>query len=52
MAHKCVSLVVKKIKPVDIKTAPYPGFATDFQAQFTALMTIADGTATITENIF
>jgi len=42
----------KIVKPVDIKTAPFPGFATDFQAQFTALMTIADGTSTITENIF
>lgn len=42
----------KSIKPVDIKTAPYPGFATDFQAQFTAMMTIANGTSTITETIF
>jgi len=42
----------KKINPVDIKTSPYPGFATDFQAQFMALMTIADGTSAITETIF
>lgn len=42
----------KSIKSIDIKTAPYPGFATDFQAQFTAMMTIADGTSTITETIF
>ena len=33
-------------------TAPYPGFATDMQAQFMALATIADGTAQITETIF
>ena len=33
-------------------TAPYPGFATDMQAQFMALATIADGTARITETIF
>jgi UDP-N-acetylglucosamine 1-carboxyvinyltransferase len=36
----------------DIKTMPYPGFPTDMQAQFMALMTIADGTSIITENIF
>lgn len=35
-----------------ISTAPYPGFPTDLQAQFTALLTIADGTSTVTENIF
>src|SRR3954469_7793659 len=37
---------------VSIRTAPYPGFATDMQAQFMALATIADGTATVTETIF
>lgn len=42
----------KKIKSVDVVTAPYPGFATDFQAQFMALMTKADGVSTITETIF
>ncbi|MDO8462571.1 MAG: UDP-N-acetylglucosamine 1-carboxyvinyltransferase, partial [Deltaproteobacteria bacterium] len=36
----------------DVITAPYPGFATDFQAQFMALMTTATGTSVITENIF
>jgi UDP-N-acetylglucosamine 1-carboxyvinyltransferase len=40
------------IKSIDISTQPYPGFATDLQAQFMALMTIADGTSIITENIF
>ncbi len=39
-------------RPVNIATAPYPGFPTDLQAQFTALATIARGTSTITENIF
>lgn len=43
---------LKTIKAVDILTAPYPGFPTDLQAQWMALMTIADGTATIVENIF
>lgn len=42
----------KKIKPVDITTQPYPGFATDFQAQWMALMTKANGASTIRENIF
>jgi UDP-N-acetylglucosamine 1-carboxyvinyltransferase len=37
---------------VDVKTAPYPAFPTDMQAQFCALNSIADGTATITETIF
>jgi UDP-N-acetylglucosamine 1-carboxyvinyltransferase len=39
-------------KGVDIQTAPYPGFATDLQAQFMALMTQSEGTSIITENIF
>lgn len=37
---------------VDIATAPYPGFPTDLQAQFMALMTLARGTSVITERIF
>ena len=37
---------------VDIKTAPYPGFPTDMQAQFCALNAVADGAATITETVF
>ncbi|MCP3673555.1 MAG: UDP-N-acetylglucosamine 1-carboxyvinyltransferase [Gammaproteobacteria bacterium] len=42
----------KRPKAVSIKTAPYPGFPTDMQAQFTALNTIAEGTGIIIENIF
>jgi len=37
---------------VGVRTAPYPGFATDMQAQFMALATVASGTALITETIF
>ena len=37
---------------VSVRTAPYPGFATDMQAQFMALATVAQGTAVITETIF
>ena len=40
------------IQPVDISTAPFPGFPTDLQAQFMALMTRASGSARITETIF
>jgi UDP-N-acetylglucosamine 1-carboxyvinyltransferase len=39
-------------KSVDIRTAPFPGFPTDMQAQFAALNTVADGVGTITETIF
>jgi len=37
---------------VSVRTAPYPGFATDMQAQFMALAAVAHGTAVITETIF
>ncbi len=39
-------------KSVDITTLPYPGFATDLQAQMMVLMAVADGVSVITENIF
>lgn len=42
----------RRLRAVDISTAEYPGFATDLQAQFMALMTQAEGTAVITETIF
>ena len=42
----------KKLKAVDIKTMPYPGFPTDMQSVFGACMTVAKGTAVIVENIF
>ena len=42
----------KSIRAVNIKTRPYPGFPTDMQAQFMALMCIADGASVISENIF
>jgi len=42
----------RRPRSVDITTAPYPGFPTDMQAQFTALNTIAEGTGVITETIF
>ena len=42
----------KRPNAVNIKTAPYPGFPTDMQAQFSILNAVADGTASITETIF
>ena len=47
-----ISIKSKEIKGVDIETAPFPGFPTDLQAPFTALMTIANGESKITETIF
>ena len=41
-----------RLKAVDIETAPYPGFATDLQAQFMALMTVAEGESVFRETIF
>jgi len=40
------------IKPIKILTAPYPGFPTDMQAQFMAMLSVADGTSSITEGIY
>ena len=40
------------LRPVDIKTMPYPGFPTDMQAQIMALMTLARGTSIFTETVF
>ncbi|MFZ5633382.1 MAG: UDP-N-acetylglucosamine 1-carboxyvinyltransferase [Bacillota bacterium] len=40
------------IRPADIKTMPYPGFPTDMQPQFMAMMTLAGGTSIITETVF
>lgn len=42
----------RRPRAVSVKTAPYPGFPTDMQAQFTAMNAIADGTATVTETVF
>lgn len=50
---KCILVEMKtRPKPTKICTSPYPGFPTDLQAQFTALLSIANGISTVTENIF
>jgi UDP-N-acetylglucosamine 1-carboxyvinyltransferase len=40
------------LRPVDISTLPHPGFATDLQAQVMVLLSLADGTSIVTENVF
>jgi UDP-N-acetylglucosamine 1-carboxyvinyltransferase len=42
----------KRPRSVDVRTAPYPAFPTDMQAQFAALNTVADGVGTVIETIF
>lgn len=42
----------RRPRAVDVRTAPYPAFPTDMQAQFAALNTVADGVSAITETIF
>ncbi len=42
----------RKILPVDVLTLPYPGFPTDLQAQFTVLMSLAEGVSFVEDTIF
>ena len=42
----------RRPRAVDVRTAPYPAFPTDMQAQFAALNTVAEGVGTVTETIF
>jgi UDP-N-acetylglucosamine 1-carboxyvinyltransferase len=41
-----------KLKPLAVSTAPYPGFPTDMQAQFMAMLTVAEGRSFLEETIF
>lgn len=43
---------IKKLKPTDVTTLPFPGFPTDMQAQFMSLMTVTNGISVITEKIY
>lgn len=40
------------MRAIDLKTMPYPGFPTDMQAQFMAMLAVAEGTSTVTETVF
>lgn len=48
----CLDRQNRELKAVNIRTAPYPAFPTDMQAQFVALNCVAQGTATVTESVF
>ncbi len=52
LGNQNIKISPKSIKAVDITTMPFPGFPTDLQAPFMALMATATGTSTITETIF
>ncbi|MGO1468541.1 MAG: UDP-N-acetylglucosamine 1-carboxyvinyltransferase [Tissierella sp.] len=41
-----------ELKPIDVKTLPYPGFPTDMQSQFMAMLTLAKGTSLVVETVF
>lgn len=45
-------VATKKLKPIKVKTLPYPGFPTDMQAQFMALETIIEGKSEVIETVF
>lgn len=51
-SHSIQVTGTNKLKPQDITTSPYPGFPTDMQAQFSVLMTQAEGISIISETIF
>jgi UDP-N-acetylglucosamine 1-carboxyvinyltransferase len=48
----CLRVIPGELKATDITTLPYPGFPTDMQAQFMALLTLAEGSSIITETVF
>ncbi len=52
LSDETLKVSADRINPVMIKTAVYPGFPTDMQAQFMAVLTLAEGTSIIEETIF
>ncbi len=48
----CLRLVPGNLEAIDIETLPYPGFPTDMQAPFMALLTLSEGDSVITETVF
>lgn len=53
VAPGCLRIIPgDRLKPTDIETLPYPGFPTDMQAQFMALLTLSEGDSLITETVF
>lgn len=51
-ASSCRVIAPEEIRPADVTTLPYPGFPTDLQAQFIALLSMARGISLVTERIF
>lgn len=51
-AHEATASRKGSLRPVDIQTLPYPGFPTDVQAQAMCLLSVADGSCIVTENVF
>ena len=51
-SENCLKLIPGELKATDIETLPYPGFPTDMQAQFMALMSVSEGNSLITETVF
>lgn len=45
-------IIPKELRATDIETLPYPGFPTDMQAQFMALLTLSEGNSVVTETVF
>ena len=52
ISDSSLKIFPNKLKPLKIKTVPYPGFPTDMQAQWMVAMSIAKGACSITEKIF
>ncbi|ELR97099.1 UDP-N-acetylglucosamine 1-carboxyvinyltransferase [Gloeocapsa sp. PCC 73106] len=50
--HQSLSIIPGDLYPIDIETMPYPGFPTDMQAQFMALLSIVPGNSIISETVF
>ena len=52
ISDSSLKIFPNKLKPLKIKTVPYPGFPTDMQAQLMSLLTLTKGSSEITEDIF
>ncbi len=50
--NNCLRLIPGELKATDIETLPYPGFPTDMQAQFMALLCLSEGNSIISETVF
>ena len=51
-SSNCLRIIPGELRASDIETLPYPGFPTDMQAPFMALLTLAEGDSVITETVF